>query len=88
MILQKSFPVRGICFAWLPVWTPDGKVWLEDVHYSYNDFGFGSYSYRRIRYKRDAFGLSKIDYAPELERLRPKPGPQAALFAEPVRPGD
>jgi len=47
MIIQRPRPKQGSRFAWLPVWTPDGKVWLEWVHFSWNDTEFGSYSYAR-----------------------------------------
>ena len=48
MIICKLPPKQGIRFAWLPVWTEDGKVWLEWVHFRYNDVGLeGSYTYRR-----------------------------------------
>jgi hypothetical protein len=63
MLIRKLRPKQGLKFAWLPVWTDEGKVWLEWVHYRYHDVGLdGSYSYRRVRYKHDAFGLKKIDY--------------------------
>lgn len=47
MLLRKRKPAEGIRFAWLPVWTPDGKVWLEWVHYRWIDNGFGGYEYAR-----------------------------------------
>lgn len=48
MLISKRRPDAGICFAWTPKWTPDGMVWLERVHYRYNDTEFGSYSYSRV----------------------------------------
>lgn len=48
MIIRKHSPKTGICFAWLPVWTSEGKVWLEWVHYRFNDTEFGSWSYERF----------------------------------------
>jgi hypothetical protein len=47
MILRSLRPSQGIKFAWLPVWTDEGKVWLEFVHYRWNATEFGSYTYRR-----------------------------------------
>jgi hypothetical protein len=47
MLLRRAPSREGICFAWLPVWTPDGKVWLEWVHYRWIDAGFGGYEYAR-----------------------------------------
>lgn len=65
MRLRTLRPLQGIKFAWLPVWTDEGKVWLEWVHFKWNATEFGSYSYRRVRYKTDAFGLKKVDYERE-----------------------
>lgn len=48
MLLRRQPPKNGICFAWLPVWTSEGKVWLEWVHYRFNDTEFGSWSYERF----------------------------------------
>ncbi len=48
MLIRRPTPKTGICFAWLPVWTSEGKVWLEWVHYCYNDTEFGSWSYERF----------------------------------------
>jgi hypothetical protein len=47
MLLRKLRPNQGIRFAWLPVWTDEGEVWLEWVHYRWNATEFGSYSYWR-----------------------------------------
>lgn len=42
----------GVCFAWLPKRTPDGKVWLEWVHWDrLASWGWGSgdtYRYERL----------------------------------------
>lgn len=62
MIISRPRPKRGTRFAWLPVVTPEGKVWLEDVHYEWQEHGFGGYTYARVHYKTDSFGLPKIDY--------------------------
>ena len=47
MLLRRNKPNSGISFAWTPKWTPDGLVWLEWVHWKFNDTEFGSYSYAR-----------------------------------------
>lgn len=48
MIINRApKPKTGICFAWTPKWTEQGSVWLEWVHWRYNDTEFGSYTYRR-----------------------------------------
>lgn len=52
MRLRALRPSQGIRFAWWPVWTPEGKVWLEHVHFEWVEgWGWGSdghYSYRRM----------------------------------------
>lgn len=48
MMISRNPAPTGICFAWLPKQTPEGKVWLEHVHYEWQDHGFGGYSYRRM----------------------------------------
>lgn len=51
MKLWSPRPEQGIRFAWLPVWTDEGKVWLEHVHFKWIEgWGWGSdghYEYRR-----------------------------------------
>jgi hypothetical protein len=47
MLLRKRTPPTGICFAWTPKWTPDGAVWLEWVHYKFDEHGLGGISYTR-----------------------------------------
>ena len=51
MLISGPRPDEGICFAWLPKWTPDGRVWLEWVHYKrIHNWGWGSsdtYEYAR-----------------------------------------
>lgn len=51
MRLRSLKPSQGIWFAWHPVWTPEGKVWLEHVHFKWIEgWGWGSdghYEYRR-----------------------------------------
>ena len=43
MIIGRLTKDHGICFAWLPKWTPDGKVWLEFVHWErIPSWGWGS----------------------------------------------
>lgn len=48
MIISRNRPRAGIMFAWWPKPTPEGKVWLEHVHYTWQDHGFGGYTYRRL----------------------------------------
>lgn len=48
MLIRKQRPASGTCFAWLPKPTSEGTVWLEYVHFEWNDTEFGSYSYRRV----------------------------------------
>lgn len=48
MLIRKLRPKRGIKFAWKPVWTDEGQVWFEWVHYEWTDGGLdGGYIYRR-----------------------------------------
>ena len=52
MRLRALRPSQGKCFAWWPVWTPEGKVWLEWVHFKWVEgWGWGSdghYAYQRF----------------------------------------
>lgn len=48
MIIRALRPAQGIRFAWLPVMTAEGKVWLEFVHYRWVDTEFGGYVYKRL----------------------------------------
>jgi hypothetical protein len=51
MLIRSLRPAQGIRFAWLPVDTPEGRVWLEHVHYRWVDSEFGGYRYERVYYK-------------------------------------
>lgn len=68
MLIRKRKPNSGICFAWLPKMTPEGKVWLEWVHYDYDICGLGGCTYARWvpedRYnkgERRKFGVPPIE---------------------------
>jgi hypothetical protein len=51
MIIKRNRPEQGIRFAWLPVWTGEGRVWFEYVHFNWVEgWGWGSdghYEYKR-----------------------------------------
>jgi hypothetical protein len=47
MLISRNTPPEGVCYAWLPTWTPEGKVWFERVHYRWIDHGFGGWEYAR-----------------------------------------
>lgn len=63
MLLRRAGPEQGIKFAWHPVDTPDGWVWLELVHYKW--FGGGTHRcYQRVHYKSDPTWHDKVvDYS-------------------------
>lgn len=50
MLLRKPSPDRGIHFAWLPVWTDEGKVWLEWVHFERVDDAYDVHPWRYRRW--------------------------------------
>lgn len=44
-------PKDGICFAFLPKRVPEGWVWLEHLHRTFDEaenYGMGGYKYRRF----------------------------------------
>lgn len=81
MLIRKTIPNEGICFAWTPRWTPEGTVWLEWVHYQWIDSGFGGWRYARFPEtadydagKRRRFVTDeKSDWELEQERLHANP---------------
>jgi hypothetical protein len=48
VIIKRNRPKSGIRFAWLPVQTSEGLVWLEWVHFRYLDHEFGGVVYERF----------------------------------------
>lgn len=65
----RTHPDIGVCFAWLPTWTPDGLVWLERIRYERTD---GAYDINPWHYERLAPHLTQTIYAtpPDIQKCK------------------
>lgn len=48
MLIRRLRPAQGYCFAWWPVTTAEGVVWLEHVRYKWSNAEFGGYTFERL----------------------------------------
>src|SRR6185369_12985681 len=48
MMIYRKRPYEGTWFAWRPVWTPEGLIWLEPVRFRRKTVALGGYIYDRL----------------------------------------
>jgi len=48
MLIHRLKPAKETWFAWRPVWTSDGLVWLEHVRFWHKTIATGGYIYERL----------------------------------------